>query len=136
MGWPEVTRICIFFSRERRGDSPHSRKRKLLLLEMTYKLADQQVYRQGCRGMPLAYPFESLSSTNIKSRVHETRLFIWRRRGDSNPRCRLLGTTVFETVQFNHSCTSPLHDAQMAPNAHWYVHFTSSLLGQVACRAT
>jgi hypothetical protein len=31
----------------------------------------------------------------------------WRRGWDSNPRYRVNGTPVFETGQFNHSCTSP-----------------------------
>jgi hypothetical protein len=31
----------------------------------------------------------------------------WRRERDSNPRCPVRDTTVFETVPFNHSGTSP-----------------------------
>src|SRR5665647_1023632 len=37
---------------------------------------------------------------------------IWRRGGDSNPRARLAGLTVFETAAFNRSATSPRGVAQ------------------------
>src|SRR5690606_10982150 len=41
-----------------------------------------------------------------RQNVKFCRVFSWRRERDSNPRCRK-DTLVFETSQFNHSCTSP-----------------------------
>src|SRR5665647_1182671 len=41
----------------------------------------------------------------------------WRRGGDSNPRARLAGLTVFETAAFNRSATSPRGSSRVRPGA-------------------